>query len=171
MKKFKDWPWKLKILGPISYSLLAVSFIVCFVFFRGDSRELISLTWGCISLGIVILGYAVMLIARFQLKDKFFIRAKDAEYITTGLYKRFRHPIYISSTFSGLGILIFFLAFNIEELFKNIDLSNEWMLKTVAIAFLIGYAVLQYTRSEKEEKVLRRKYKTSYKEYIKKTIF
>ncbi len=170
MKKFSKWHWIVKISGPISYSLLAVSFIAYFVFFRGDSRDLISLTWGCISLGIVILGYAVMLTARFQLKDKFFILAEDAEYITTGLYKRFRHPIYISSTFSGLGILIFFLAFNIKELFENIDISDEWMLKVVAVTFFIGYAVLQYTRAEKEEKVLRRKYKTSYKEYIKKTI-
>jgi protein-S-isoprenylcysteine O-methyltransferase Ste14 len=76
----------------------------------------------------------------------------------------------MSSSFSGLGILIFFLALDIGALLKNIDIFNEWMLKTVAIALLIGYAVLQYTRAEKEEKVLRRKYKTSYKEYAKKTI-
>lgn len=170
MKKFSEWHWIVKISGPVSYSLFAVSVIAYFVFFRGDSRDLISLTWGCISLGIVILGYAVMLTARFQLKSKFFIRAKDAEYITTGLYKYFRHPIYMSSSFSGLGILIFFLALDIGALLKNIDIYNEGMINIVAIVFFIAYITNQYRRAEREEKVLRRKYRESYKKYKEKTI-
>ena len=170
MKKFKDWPWIVKISGPVSYSLFAVSVIAYFVFFRGDSRDLISLIWGCVSLGIVIFGYALMLTARFQLKDKFFILADDAEYITTGLYKYFRHPIYMSSSFSGLGILIFFLAFDIGEIFKKVDIYDKTWFHISAVAVFVAYLVLQYTRAEKEEKVLRRKYREIYKEYIKKTI-
>lgn len=170
MKKFNDWNWIVKISGPISYSLLAVGIITYFVFFRGDSRELISLTWGIVSLSIVILGFTLMLIARFQLRDKFFILAKDAKYITTGLYKYFRHPIYMASSLAGVGLLIFFIFFDFGA-FLGIDLYKEGMANVIAIVSLLGYIVNQHRRGEKEEKVLHRKYKESYKKYKGKTIF
>ena len=170
MKKFNDWHWIVKISGPISYSLLAVVIITYFVFFRENSRDLISLNHGCISLGIVILGYVLMLTARFQLKDNFFILAKDAKYITTGLYKYFRHPIYMSSTLSGFGIMIFFLTFKIGELFSPVGVHEEAILKIVSIIFFVAYAINQYNRAEKEEKVLERKHKVSYKKYKESTI-
>jgi len=170
MKKFNDWHWIVKISGPIFYSLLAVSVIAYFVFFREDSRELISLNHGCISLGIVIFGYILMLTARFQLKDKFFILARDAKYITTGLYKHFRHPIYMSSTLSGFGIMIFFLTFKIGELFSSVGVYEEVLLKIVAIILFATYAINQYNRAEKEEKVLKRKDPAGYRIYMKKTI-
>lgn len=70
-----------------------------------------------IGMCIAIAGFALWLTARFQLGESFSVSAQARKLVTTGLYSRFRNPIYYFAgvAFAGLfmviGNLTIFLCF------------------------------------------------------------
>ena len=153
MKAFNDWDLRIKIVGPIFYSLVITTF------FSYDFLS--SMAWGkMVALVLIIFGYSLMLIARFQLKDRFAIKPRSEKgIITCGIYRVVRHPIYISSSISALGVC-----------FYSSILLNNFLLDIFLSFFLIAYVSMQIFRAKKEEKKMMEKYK-EYAEYRQKTIF
>ena len=153
MKSFNDWDWRIKIVGPIFYSLVITSFY---------AYDFLSLVTGAkmVALILIILGYSLMLTARFQLKDRFSIKPRaEKGIITSGIYRIFRHPVYISSSISALGVCFY----------SSILLDNV-LLDICLFFFLIAYIGMQFFRARKEEEKMVAEY-PEYIEYKKKTIF
>jgi protein-S-isoprenylcysteine O-methyltransferase Ste14 len=51
-------------------------------------------------------GFALWLTARIQLGKSFSVRARARALVTTGLYSKFRHPIYLFGGVAYAGLLI-----------------------------------------------------------------
>jgi len=153
MKAFNDWDWRIKIIGPIFYSSVITSF------FAYDFLSL--MTWSkMVALILIILGYSIMLTARFQLKDRFSIKPRaEKGIITNGIYRVIRHPVYLSSSISAIGVC-----------FYSSILLNNALLNICLSLFLAVYISMQIFRAKKEEKKMIEKY-AEYIEYKKKTIF
>src|SRR6266568_8160220 len=55
---------------------------------------------------IAAIGFAFWITARLQLGDSFSLGAKAKTLVTTGLYSRFRHPIYLFGFLAYAGVLL-----------------------------------------------------------------
>jgi protein-S-isoprenylcysteine O-methyltransferase Ste14 len=154
MKKFEDWNWRIKIIGPICYSLI-ISSLFMYDFLTGLNK-LGKIT----GISYIIIGYAIMLVARFQLKDRFSILpSAEKGFITNGIYAYLRHPIYSGSFISALGIFIYL------SVFANVLLSVFLFL------LLVLYAWMQISRAKKEEQEFMKRYKEEYAKYKRRTLF
>jgi protein-S-isoprenylcysteine O-methyltransferase Ste14 len=127
--------------------------VVIFIAFAAFivSRE----PWGAryvIGVVIAIAGLALSLLARAQLGRSFSIRARARRLVTTGLYSKFRHPIYL---FRGIAFLGLFIAL------------GKWI---PTLCFLLIYP-LQALRARKEEKVLEEAFGEEYRRYKASTWF
>lgn len=128
MKKFSDWDWRIKILGPICYSLAISGFFAHEYVVQKTPMKLVGLV-------LIIVGYTFMLIARFQLKDKFSILPEvERGFATHGLYRFFRNPTYLFSSVAAVGIYFCVIA-NLLWWSPLVDFS------------IAGYLFLQYHRS------------------------
>ena len=104
--------------------------------------------------GIVMaaLSFPLWTLARLQLGTAFSITPQARGLVTSGLYARMRHPIYVFGTIAALGGL---LALQIWPLF-------------VAGIFLIPITLLRVRR---EEQVLAEAFGDEYRRYREKTWF
>lgn len=154
MKKFSNWDWRLKIVGPIMYSVAISSF---FIYNFLLNISLIKL----IALSIILLSYFFMLMARFQLKDKFSILPQaDKGLETGGIYKYFAHPVYFFSCLAMMGIC----------LYLSIIFTNIIVISICSLSLLL-YIRMQCLRAKQEDKKLLEKYGHKYRDYKKQVIF
>lgn len=150
--------WELFIKDPSAVLVFVFVLAYFLVFIWGEQKDSFAIR-GTINeiVGIVLFGMGVALafIARKQLGDNWSpsIKIKDEKgkkLITSGLYSKVRHPIYLS--------LILMIA--------GIDLySFDYVLLGLSAANLIIIVV----RSEFEEKELKNRFGDEYYEYEKKT--
>jgi protein-S-isoprenylcysteine O-methyltransferase Ste14 len=91
-------------------------------------------------------------IARIQLGSSFQISAEANKLVTTGIYKKIRHPIYFSGLIFILGYIIFMKQFYM-------------------IIILLGLIILQKKRIKNEEKILEEKFGDEYVKYKRSTWF
>jgi protein-S-isoprenylcysteine O-methyltransferase Ste14 len=105
-----------------------------------------------IGVGMAVAGFALSILARVQLGRSFSIRAEARMLVTTGLYSKFRHPIYF---FRGIAFLGLFIA---------------WGKLIPLLCFLLIYS-LQILRARKEEKVLEQAFGEEYRRYRASTWF
>jgi protein-S-isoprenylcysteine O-methyltransferase Ste14 len=98
-------------------------------------------------------GYALWIVARLQLGKSFTARAEARELVTTGLYSRFRNPIYV---FSTMGICA-------------LCLGMRWYAS--GIAFLALVSIFQWGRARKEAAILEAKFGDAYRQYRARTWF
>lgn len=98
--------------------------------------------------GIIIaaLGFSLWILARVQLGKSFSVRPEARSLVTSGLYSRFRNPIYL---FAGIAFAGLFMA---------------WGKIIPAILFFAGYSV-QMLRAKKEAKVLEDAFGEEYRRY------
>ena len=99
-----------------------------------------------VGVGMAIAGFTLSIVARVQLGRSFSIRAQARRLVTTGLYSKFRHPIYL---FRGIAFLGLFIA---------------WGKLIPLICFLLVYP-LQILRARKEGKVLEQAFGEEYRRY------
>ena len=96
-----------------------------------------------------MVSYALWFLARVQLGQSLVFLAKaDGPLITTGLYKKFRNPIY---------------------LFGTVSLTSYLMLIDKPLYLLILFVLIpvQLIRSNLETRILRKKYDEQYDDYVK----
>ncbi len=100
-----------------------------------------------IGIGIASIGFALWALARMQLGKSFSVRAEGKTLVTTGLYSKFRNPIYL---FGGVAYAGLFIA---------------WGHLVPLIFFLLIYPSWQFLRARKEDAVLERAFGDEYRRY------
>ncbi|HVO80608.1 MAG TPA: isoprenylcysteine carboxylmethyltransferase family protein, partial [Terriglobales bacterium] len=105
--------------------------------------------------GMVIgaVGFVLWLIARIQLGDSFSPRAVARKLVTTGLYSRFRHPVYLFSTIGIAGICF----------------AMHWYV--FGAIYVIFLSLVQWVRARAESRVLLAAFGEQYREYRARTWF
>ncbi|HTV60513.1 MAG TPA: isoprenylcysteine carboxylmethyltransferase family protein [Verrucomicrobiae bacterium] len=99
-----------------------------------------------IGLVVAAVGFVFWAVARLQLGKSFAVTAQAKDLVTTGIYSKIRHPVYI---FGGLGYLGLFIAW------------GNWILTIVFVAL----QSMQIRRMRKEEKVLEEAFGDEYRQY------
>jgi protein-S-isoprenylcysteine O-methyltransferase Ste14 len=101
---------------------------------------------------LVVIGLALVSLARFQLGRSFSVTAQAKNLVTHGLYSKIRNPVYL---FGGLAMAGFFLILQKPAL---------WILFAVLVA-------MQIMRARKESQVLEAKFGDEYRAYRAQTWF
>jgi protein-S-isoprenylcysteine O-methyltransferase Ste14 len=96
---------------------------------------------------LAAIGTALWFTARLQLGTSFAVTPKAKALVTTGLYSKFRNPIYL---FGGLAYGGLFIA---------------WGRAVPLIAFLVVYPTYQYLRARKEAQILEKAFGDEYRSY------
>ncbi len=98
-------------------------------------------------MGIAAFGTALWFTARLQLGKSFSVRPKALGLVTTGLYSKFRNPVYLFGGLAYGGLLI------------------AWGKVIPLFVFLILYPFYQYLRARKEAQVLEKAFGDEYRRY------
>lgn len=109
-------------------------------------------TFTYIGLFLIVPALVLFAIARIQLGRSFQASAEANSLVTTGIYKKFRHPIYYFGAIFLLGVII---------------LIQKFLLIIIWGALIF----MQRKRIENEEKVLQEKFGEKYVEYKKNSWF
>jgi protein-S-isoprenylcysteine O-methyltransferase Ste14 len=109
-------------------------------------------------MGIFLLlsGFVIWIVARIQLGKSFQIKPEAKQLVTSGIYSRIRHPIYLG----GISVVIGGIIYTIGTL-----------LSILLIVYLFFLVIIQYYRVKYEERVLELKFKNKYIQYKKRTWF
>lgn len=100
------------------------------------------------ALGVVFL--ALVFLARLQLGDSFSIAPEAHKLVTTGIYSKVRHPVYVFGTLAILGIALY---------------THLWPL----LAAVLLVIPMQVVRARAEERVLTEKFGEEYLRYKSRT--
>src|SRR5664279_4409832 len=101
---------------------------------------------------LAVLGYILTVTARLQLGNSFSVSPQAKELVTSGLYSRISHPMYLFLDLMLLGLAV--------------ALPLYWLL-----VLLLALLVAQIIRSRQEETVLQQKFGQAYVDYRKQTWF
>ena len=105
-----------------------------------------------IGLGVVLLGLAGLTLARITLGDSFSIAPEARQLVTSGIYSRVRHPVYVFSFIAIAGLFLYIRA--------------PW-----GCLILIPLGFVQVFRARAEEKILTAKFGDAYTRYKQHTWF
>ncbi len=108
----------------------------------------------CLVIGIVagVPSFVLIIVGRYQLGNSFSVTPKAKELVTTGLYSRIQHPLYV---FLDLFLLAVIVAFQ-----SSVFLWAWGIL-----------AVVHALEARREEKVLSSAFGSTYDEYRRRTWF
>jgi protein-S-isoprenylcysteine O-methyltransferase Ste14 len=108
---------------------------------------------------LALLGYIITLAgatlwttARYRLGDSFSVFPKATKIVQTGIYKKIRHPIYISGIITIFGLCL---------IYQNLWFYLAWL----------ALIIIQIIRAKTEEKFLAKKFGQEYISYKKSTWF
>lgn len=111
-----------------------------------DARHLLGI-------GLAVLGFALWMTARVQLGESFSVRPQATALVTTGLYSKFRNPVYL---FGGLAYMGLFIVWG----------------RLLPLAFFLSvYLFYQSLRARKEAAVLEKAFGEEYRRYKARTWF
>lgn len=103
--------------------------------------------WYFFGLALAAIGFALWMTARYQLGASFAVRAQAKRLVTTGLYSKFRHPIYFFALFAFGGLFI---------------AARAW----IALIAYIGFTIAgQGGRARREEAVLEAAFGDEYRKW------
>ena len=125
---------------------LAIAAILCFM--RPPQWDAMHAA----GLAITIFGIGLLTVARAQLGNSFSITPQARALVTTGLYGKIRHPVYV---FSAIGIAGLFLYLGMPML----------------LLLLVIVIPLQVLRARAEEKVLEEKFGDDFRAWKRTTWF
>jgi protein-S-isoprenylcysteine O-methyltransferase Ste14 len=106
--------------------------------------------WGIV---ISLLAYIPWIMARYELGNSLTVSPQARALVTTGIYSKIQHPMYLSQFFVILGLSLFL---------------QSW---TFAIIGLVGYSLLNIYRAREEYKILKANFGKAYEDYATKTWF
>ena len=101
---------------------------------------------------LVVTGFVLWSIARFQLGNSFSVTAQARHLVTHGLYSKFRNPIYVFGSFVIAGEILF-------------------VERPTLLLFFVVLIPIQIWRAGKESKVLEEKFGDEYRRYRAQTWF
>ena len=122
----------------------------------GFAAAIVLLGWAwdvrhVIGMGMAAIGLPLWFTARLQLGTSFAVRPKAKALVTTGLYSKFRNPIYLFGGLAYGGLLI------------------AWGKVIPLIAFALLYPFYQFLRARKEAQILEKTFGDEYRRYRKGT--
>ena len=136
------------MLNRVTTAVLVLELIVIAVAFRFVAWT----PWKAVG-GVTILAAMLLLIvARRQLGDAFSVRAKAHHLVTTGLYSRLRHPIYLAGFLLLAGAALLF---------------QSWLPLLLAVILL----PVQRARARREERVLQARFGDEHVRWRRRTWF
>ncbi|HXW54489.1 MAG TPA: isoprenylcysteine carboxylmethyltransferase family protein [Candidatus Cybelea sp.] len=97
-------------------------------------------------MAIAAIGFSLWGVARIQLGSSFSVTAQAKKLVTTGLYSKFRHPVYM---FGGIGYLGLLIAL------------GNW----IALAVFLAFYSYQIPRTRREDRVLAEAFGEEYRRY------
>lgn len=103
--------------------------------------------WYFFGLALAAVGFALWMTARYQLGGSFSVRAQARRLITTGLYSKFRHPIYFFALFAFAGVFI---------------AARAWI---ALVAYTSVTLAVQLGRARREEAVLEATFGDEYRRW------
>lgn len=105
-----------------------------------------------VSILVTLIGYYLWFLGRKDLGLAYSLIPKAKHLVTTGIYSKIRHPLYMSQLLVLGGVISF--------------IGEKWLLWLFFMIFLI-----QLYRRKKEEQILSEKFKDEYVDYMKRTWF
>jgi protein-S-isoprenylcysteine O-methyltransferase Ste14 len=102
--------------------------------------------------GLLVVGTAFVLLARWQLGTSFSILPRAKKLVTRGLYSKIRNPIYTFGTVAIAGMLLI------------LQIPRLWIWLVVVVA-------IQILRAGREARVLEAKFGEEYRAYRDQTLF
>jgi protein-S-isoprenylcysteine O-methyltransferase Ste14 len=99
-----------------------------------------------IGMALASVGFALWLTARLQLGNAFSLGARARTLVTTGLYARFRHPIYLFGFVAYAGVTLIW---------------GKW----IPFFALVLIYLVEVIRIRKEERVLEQAFGERYRQY------
>jgi protein-S-isoprenylcysteine O-methyltransferase Ste14 len=97
-------------------------------------------------LAIALCGFALWMVARFQLGRSFSVRAQARSLVTRGLYSRFRNPVYLFGEIAYVGLAVAW---------------GRW----IGYFWIVVTSAIQLLRAKKEEAVLEQAFGEEYRRY------
>jgi protein-S-isoprenylcysteine O-methyltransferase Ste14 len=128
--------------------IVAVVGVLWFVFSRPSPWDL----QRAAGAALLVVGYAGIAIARYNLGKSFALRPKAHQLVTRGIYSKIRNPIYVFGLIAITGLVL--------VLHRPI----LWLL-------LLAVAVMQAFRAHREAQVLEAAFGDAYRDYRRKTWF
>ena len=120
--------------------LVGIAVAIALKAWAWDAHHVIGMALGAI-------GFALWFTARLQLGKSFAVLPKAQALVTTGLYSKFRNPIYLFGGVAYGGLLI------------------AWGQTIPLIAFFLFYPLYQSLRARKEAQVLEKAFGDEYRRY------
>lgn len=112
-----------------------------------------SWSWQCIGgLALAAAALTALTVARLNLGDSFSVTPQAKKLVTSGIYSKIRHPVYVFSWLALAGLALYFE-------------------KPVLLLLLLPVIPLQVWRARKEEAALEGRFGGQYREYRAKTWF
>jgi protein-S-isoprenylcysteine O-methyltransferase Ste14 len=105
-----------------------------------------------IGAALMVFGFIMWAVARFQLGKSFSVQAKATALVTHGIYSRIRNPIYVFGGVMIAGVLLFFL-------------------KPEGLLVFLALIPMQIIRARKESAVLEAAFGDEYRQYKQHTWF
>jgi protein-S-isoprenylcysteine O-methyltransferase Ste14 len=102
---------------------------------------------------ITLAAYLPWILARYELGNSLTMSPEARTLVTTGIYSKIQHPMYLSQFFVILGLSLFL---------------QSW---TFAIIGLVGSSLLNIYRAREEYKILKANFGKAYEDYAAKTWF
>jgi protein-S-isoprenylcysteine O-methyltransferase Ste14 len=105
-----------------------------------------------VGLALAIFGIVFLTIARINLGDSFSVTPQARQLVTSGVYSKIRHPVYVFSSFAVAGLFLY--------------IRLPWLCLLV-----VPLLIMQISRARAEERVLTEKFGDAYTQYKETTWF
>ncbi len=140
--------WKIKLILPIIYFVATIT--VFYLIGITNNFDFSGIQTAGIMISVV--SFILWIVSRIQLANSFSVAPKATELVSSGIYSKIRHPVYVFSFLAVLGIFLFL---------------QNWIL----FLLLIPLIILQIFRIRKEDKILVKEFGDTYTQYQRNTWF
>ena len=147
-KVFDMSNWKLKLTLPIIYFIATLGLFYFIASNRGFLFDKVQIA----SIGLTVISFILWITSRIQLGSAFSLAPKTSYLVTTGVYSKVRHPVYVFSFLVFAGISLFL---------------KEWILLIPLLLVLC----MQLFRISKEDTLLEQRFGEKFRKYRRTTWF